>query len=87
MATNTSKSIQTVVSETAEITEFINLIAVSSNEQANNVSQITLGIDQILSVIQSNSATAEESAASSEELSSQAESLQQLISKFVLRED
>ena len=86
MASNTSKSIQSVVGETHEITQYIQLIADASSEQATNVAQITLGIDQISSVIQTNSATAEESAASSEELSAQAEALAVLISKFKLSE-
>lgn len=44
------------------------------------------GIDQISSVVQTNSATAEESAAASQELSSQAEKLDGLVSKFRLRD-
>ena len=84
MATNTSQSIESIVAGATEISQFINLIAHASSEQATNVSHITVGIDQISNVIQTNSATAEESAASSEELSAQAESLAQLISKFQL---
>ena len=85
MATNTAKSIQSVVAGSKEITSFIELISDATTEQANNISQITIGINQISSVIQSNTATAEESAASSEELSAQAESLAELIAKFELR--
>ena len=43
------------------------------------------GIDQISSVVQTNSATAEESAAASEELSGQASMLKNLVSKFELQ--
>ena len=86
MATNTSKSIESIVVGATEISEFINLIASASREQATNVSHITVGIDQISSVIQTNSATAQESAASSEELAAQSESLAQLISNFKLKE-
>ena len=43
-------------------------------------------MDQISSVVQTNSATAEESAAASEELSSQAQILKSLVSRFKLRD-
>ena len=49
--------------------------------------QITLAIDQISSVVQTNSATSEESAAASEELSAQAQTLKGLISMFKLDSD
>ena len=44
--------------------------------------QVSRGIEQISSVVQVNSATAEESAAASEELSAQAILLKDLIGKF-----
>ena len=47
-------------------------ISRASSEQALSIAQVTQGIDQISSVVQTNSATAEESAAASEELSGQA---------------
>ena len=46
---------------------------------------MTLGVDQISSVVQTNSATSEESAAASQELSEQAEKLKGLVAKFILR--
>ena len=45
---------------------------------------MTQGIDQISSVVQTNSATAEESAAASEQLSAEAASLKQLVNQFTL---
>ena len=48
--------------------------------------QIQQGIDQISSVVQTNSATAEQSAAASEELSGQAQMLKGLIDRFNLRD-
>lgn len=44
-----------------------------------------MGIDQISSVIQTNSATAEESAAASQELSSQAQLMREQVNKFHLK--
>ena len=51
------------------------------------VEQIKVGMDQISSVVQTNSATAEESAAASEELSGQSNMLKELIGSFTLRSD
>jgi len=44
-------------------------------------------VEQISVVVQTNSATAEESAAASEELSSQAQMLKEHISKFNLKDE
>ena len=46
---------------------------------------MTLGVEQISNVVQTNSATAEESAAASEEFSGQAQALKSLVSKFKLK--
>ena len=54
-------------------------------EEAKSVDQVTMGTEQISSVVQTNSATAEQSAAASEELSGQANMLRELISGFKLR--
>ncbi|MCI8453108.1 MAG: hypothetical protein HFE84_00615, partial [Lachnospiraceae bacterium] len=45
----------------------------------------TMGIDQISSVVQTNSATAQESAAASEELSSQSQLMKKLVGRFKLK--
>lgn len=50
------------------------------------ISQLTIGLDQISSVVQTNSATSQESAAASEELSSQAQLLNDLVGQFKLEE-
>lgn len=60
-------------------------IAAASNEQANSIMQIDIGISQVSTVVQTNSATAEESAASSEELSGQAETLMRMVGRFELK--
>ncbi len=65
-------------------TEVIKGITVASNEQAEAVSQISTGLDQIAAVVHNNSATSEESAATSEELSSQATMLKHIVSEFKL---
>jgi len=84
IAETTSESLTVIVKNAAEILEIINNISASSKEQAESISQISIGLAQISSVVQSNSAVSEETAAASEELNSQAEVLQQLVSYFKL---
>ena len=69
------------------MTDLVNQIAEASVEQSKAVQQVSVGIDQISSVVQSNTATAEESAAASEELSGQANILNDLVGRFRLKED
>lgn len=61
--------------------------AEASQEQADMLKQIQTRIDQISTVVQSNSASAEETSAISQELSAQAIGLEEMISKFELREE
>lgn len=73
----------TVVSNAAGEVACINSkISVASRESAESITQITVGIEQISGVVQTNSATAEESAAASEELSGQAQLLKDLVGYF-----
>lgn len=62
-------------------------VAHAAEQEADSIAQISQGIDQIASVVQTNSATSEESAAASEELSSQAAVMKKLMTKFKLRRD
>ena len=62
----------------------VSKIAINLQRQSDAVSQITVGINQLNDVIQTNSATSEESASASEELNSQAMSLKALIDRFRL---
>ena len=57
----------------------------TSTVQTHMISQVTQGIEQISDVIQTNSATAEESAAASKELSNQALILKKMVGGFKLR--
>lgn len=85
IANKTAVSLEGSSKVTYEAVELIDKIAEASNEQANNIEQINIGIEQISNVVQTNAATSEESAAASEELSSQAQMLKDLISSFKLR--
>lgn len=87
IADSTAKSLAGVVSGVNDITDVITKISQASLEQASSVNQVTIGIDQISSVVQTNSATAEESAAASEELSGQSQMLKDLVGQFKLKRD
>lgn len=85
MADDTAKALSEAVDRAKEVVETIDRISLASNEQASSIAQITQGVDQISSVVQTNSATAEESAAASEELSGQAQILKDLVGRFKLK--
>ena len=87
IADETAQSLEVVISDIQEASSLMGSIAKAATDQAESISQITLGIDQISSVVQTNSATAEESAAASEELSGQAQILNELVRKFRLDTD
>lgn len=87
IADETAKSLESVMSGVQEAAGMMDSIARASHDQAEAITQITLGIDQISSVVQTNSATAQESAAASEELSGQAQILKELVRKFRLEGD
>lgn len=75
------------ISEKASITtNVIHEITISSQEQTVAIDQVNEGINLISGVVQTNSATAEQSAAASEELSGQAETMLSLVNVFQLRE-
>ena len=70
-----------------EAVSFMDQVAENIVSEAHSINQVKDGIDQISAVVQTNSATAEESAAASEQLSGQAQLLKDLTGKFVFRKD
>lgn len=81
----TQESLHSVVEGAEIVTNQIKVISSASMEQEAAIGRIKDSITQISTVIQSNSATSEESAAASQELAGQAQVLKQLIGKFQLR--
>lgn len=65
--------------------EYMDKLAENTISEAEAIEQLTVGVDQISSVVQTNSATSEESAAASEELSSQAVMMKQMVQRFRLK--
>ena len=84
VAKNTAKSLQKIIETTNKTILIVDDIAKASEEEASAINQVTLGIEQISEVVQTNSATSEESAAS-EELSVQAHMLKSLIANCKLK--
>ncbi len=82
LADLTAESLQKILSEVVEVANAIDEIARASNDQASEIAQINIGVDQVAKVVQNNSATAEESAAASQELSGQAEMLKEMVNAF-----
>jgi len=87
IANTTAEVLSEIVGGVSKVSDLVEEIAASSNEQALGISQVNSGLDQIEQVTQRNTANAEESAAASEELAAQAHSLQETLSSFILPED
>ena len=82
IAKRTDAAFNDVAAVSEHILDMIAKIAHASREQADAISQISVGIDQISAVVQTNSATSEQSAAASEQLSSQANMMKNLLNTF-----
>ena len=87
IANSTAGSLTKVVDQVRSASGKVDAIANAAEEQSGAIEQVTLGVDQISSVEQTTSATAEERAAASQELSEQAAMLKSLVAKFSLREE
>ena len=86
IALATAESMKEVKHMSTQTAELITEIASASAEQTESIKQITSGIEQISQVIQTNSATAEETAASCEELSGQSKLLKDQVSRFKINQ-
>ena len=82
----TAQAVAEVEARSGGVSDIVNKIAGASLEQTDMVKQVNIGVEQISNVVQTNSATAEESAAASEELSAQAQTLQKLVSQFSFKD-
>ena len=79
------ESFETIESNISSITELISQIAEISKDQLDSLGSINSSVEEISSVIDTTSATAQESAAASEELTSLSEMLQEKVAWFKLR--
>lgn len=84
ISSDTSQALAEVVTSAQSVTSIVKDILSNTERENSAISQVAIGVEQISTVIQSNSASAEETAASSEELSGQAQFLKEMISAFKL---
>lgn len=85
IADDTASSLQTVAEGSRGVYGLIEKITEESGQQAQTVSRIQEELNQISTVVRSNSEIAEESAGASEELASQSQLLKELVSRFRLK--
>ena len=81
----TAEALNMIVEQIKQTTDLVAGIAVASNEQAQGVGQITIGLQQIDTVTQQNTAVAEESASAASEMSSLAGELKTMVAQFKLQ--
>jgi methyl-accepting chemotaxis protein len=81
----TNESLNSVAEQARITSDLVSEIAKASQEQAAAISEINVGIDQISTVVQGNSATAQESAAAAEEMSSQSSMLDDVVRRFKIK--
>lgn len=86
IANETAQQLESVAAGSKIITSHVNDVASALKEQTATIAEMNEGVGQINDVVQSNSATSEECAAASQEMSSQAESLEELIAQFRIAE-
>lgn len=84
IADETAASFHRVFEGVNRVAEQTSHVVQNSEEQDKQVQQTAIGVDQISSVIQTNSATAEEAAAASEQLAGQARMMKNLVAQFRL---
>lgn len=85
LSEETTQALSGVVSSAQASASLVEKIAQSAKQQALSLQQLTEGMELISNVVQTNSATAQESAASAVELRQHAENLEAAVQRFQLR--
>ena len=83
---NTMEAINTVLANMETFAEMANGASEASKLQVSMLKEVEAGIDKITSVVQSNSAAAQDTSSVSEELSAQATTLEEMVEQFKLRD-
>lgn len=82
IAEETAASLNEIVTGISESSRIVAQIPEASESQNAAIAEINHSLDQVLAVVQQNTATAEQSAAASTEMSEQAQMLRSLVSHF-----
>ncbi|MCM1054710.1 MAG: methyl-accepting chemotaxis protein [Bacteroides sp.] len=85
IAANTAATMKEVTELSNRTNAYISDISVASEEEADAITQVKIGIEQISTVVQQNSATAEETAAACSVLNEQSTNLEQQIGKLKVK--
>jgi len=83
LLTKTSEAFKKVAGSTRKGGDLVAEITAQSREQAQGITQITRAVSEMDTVVQRNSATAEQSASASEEMSSQAVSMTGFVNQLI----
>lgn len=78
-----SQALENITLGNRKVNDLVAEIAAASNEQARGIEQINTAVSQVDQVTQSNAANAEESSAAAEELSSQSETMNEMVRELV----
>jgi methyl-accepting chemotaxis protein len=85
MVDRTADALRDIVEGAAKVSDLVGEIAAASNEQAQGLSQINSGLLQVDQVTHQNTANSEQTASAAAELSSQAQTLLELVDRFKLK--
>ena len=83
---STAKVLQEMVGKAVKTADLIGEIALASNQQSQGISQVNQGLSQVEGITQQNTAHAEETASASVQLSDQAEKLNRVLQRFIIKE-
>ncbi|MEA3466074.1 MAG: methyl-accepting chemotaxis protein, partial [Thermodesulfobacteriota bacterium] len=81
---HTATALGEIVQSISKVSDLVGEISASSDEQAQGISQISIGLSQIDEVTQQNTSNAIQSAATSEELAAQAAEMREMMDGFTL---
>lgn len=82
LVSDVANKMNDVSASAGEVAQINGKISEESKNTALSINEITVGIDQISNIVQTNSATSQQSAAAAEELAGQANTLKNLIEAF-----
>ncbi len=82
LVTDVANKMDDVSASAGAVAQINGKISEESKNTALSINEITIGIDQISNIVQTNSATSQQSAAAAEELAGQANTLKNLIEAF-----
>ena len=86
LANQTADALAEIVSGVRAAAALVEEIARASGDQATAIAQVDTGVGQMSQVVQTNSATSEETAAAAQELSGQAELLRNMVERFRVKD-